>query len=92
MANLAAPAASVAPLAATVVPLVVSSVGHHLLTDLPQPSLVGAGLALLIDFKKAKAAHTREEWAHFILDDLGIPTNALAAAFVHGPHHCSFPD
>ncbi len=89
MAGLAAPAASVAPLAASVAPLAASvaplassSVGHHLLTDLPQPSLVGSGLALLIDLKTAKAAHTREERAHFILDDLGVPPNALAAAFV----------
>ncbi len=52
------------------------------LLDLPQPSLLGAGLPLLIDLKKAKATHTREERARFILNDLGVPLHSLAAAFV----------
>ena len=55
------------------------------LMDLPEPSLLGASLALLIDLKKAKATHTHEKPACFILNDLGVPLNSLAAAFV-APH------
>jgi len=52
------------------------------LHDLPHPSLLGAGLVLIIDLKAVKHTHTREERAHFLLDDLKVPPGALAAAFV----------
>ena len=69
-------------LAADMAALVASEAAQHHLMDLPQPSLLGAGLTLLLDLKKAKATNTREERAHFVLDVLGVPPKALAAAFV----------
>ncbi len=52
------------------------------LTDIAQPSLIGAGSVLLIDFKSVRHTHTRDERANFLLHDLCLPPGSIAAAFV----------
>ena len=75
MANLAASADALATLATSLAKLPSPM-------DLPQTSLLGAGLAFLIHLNKAKATHTHEELACCLLDDLGVSPNVLGAAFV----------
>ncbi len=59
-----------------------SQIPYNRAEDLPTPTLHGAGLAVIVDIKSVKSNATREERAHFLLRDLGVPAAALAAAYV----------